>query len=104
MEKEKVHRMKLDKPTMHKIEWLIVFTALVIVCFFRFDLVVRVVRALARLLTPFALGGAMAFGINLLMRFLERKIFGKDFAYIRDIGNFSKIVGRYLKKQLEENG
>ncbi|MGI6006433.1 MAG: cobaltochelatase CobT-related protein [Ruminococcus sp.] len=33
----------------------------------------------------------------------EKKIFGKDFAYIRDIGNFSKIVGRYLKKQLEEN-
>lgn len=33
----------------------------------------------------------------------EKKIFGKDFAYIRDIRNFSKIVGRYLKKQLEIN-
>lgn len=31
----------------------------------------------------------------------EKKIFGKDFAYIRDIRNFSRIVGRYLKKQLE---
>lgn len=31
----------------------------------------------------------------------EKKIFGKDFAYIRDITNFSKIVGRYLTKQLE---
>lgn len=31
----------------------------------------------------------------------EKKIFGKDFAYIRDIRNFSKIVGRYLKRQLE---
>ena len=31
----------------------------------------------------------------------EKKIFGKDFAYIRVIGNFSKIVGRYLTKQLE---
>lgn len=31
----------------------------------------------------------------------EKKIFGKDFAYIRDIANFSKIVGRYLTKQLE---
>ena len=31
----------------------------------------------------------------------EKKIFGKDFAYIRDIVNFSKIVGRYLTKQLE---
>lgn len=31
----------------------------------------------------------------------EKKIFGKDFAYIRDISIFSKIVGRYLTKQLE---
>ena len=31
----------------------------------------------------------------------EKRIFGKDFAYIRDIRNFSRIVGRYLKKQLE---
>ena len=31
----------------------------------------------------------------------EKKIFGKDFAYIRDIRNFSRIVGRYLKKQLD---
>lgn len=31
----------------------------------------------------------------------EKKVFGKDFAYIRDIRNFSRIVGRYLKKQLE---
>ena len=34
----------------------------------------------------------------------EKKIFGKDFAYIRDIKNFSKIVGRYLTKQLETDG
>ena len=31
----------------------------------------------------------------------EKKIFGKDFAYIRDITDFSRIVGRYLTKQLE---
>ena len=33
----------------------------------------------------------------------EKKIFGKDFAYIRDIRGFSRIVGRYLTKQLEVN-
>lgn len=31
----------------------------------------------------------------------EKKIFGKDFAYIRDIANFSRIVGKYLIKQLD---
>ena len=31
----------------------------------------------------------------------EKKIFGKDFAYIRDVAGFSGILGRYLLKQLE---
>ena len=33
----------------------------------------------------------------------EKKIFGKDFAYIRNISNFSRIVGRYLIKQLDSD-
>ena len=32
----------------------------------------------------------------------ERRIFGKDFAYIRDISTFAHVVGRYLKKQVDE--
>lgn len=30
----------------------------------------------------------------------ERKIFGNDFVYIRDIADFSNVVGRYLKEQI----
>lgn len=33
----------------------------------------------------------------------EKKIFGKDFAYIRNISGFSPVVGRYLMKQLEKD-
>lgn len=33
----------------------------------------------------------------------EKRIFGKDFAYIRNISGFSPVVGRYLMKQLEKN-
>ena len=72
--------MKLDKATMHKIEWLIFFTVLIVVCFFRFDLVLALIRGIIRLLTPFLLGCAIAFVINLLMRFLERKLFDNRFA------------------------
>lgn len=32
----------------------------------------------------------------------EMKIFGKDFAYIQDIKNFSHVTGMYLKKQLTQ--
>ena len=31
----------------------------------------------------------------------EKKIFGKDFAYIRNIANFSNVVGLYLRKQID---
>lgn len=34
----------------------------------------------------------------------EKKIFGKDFAYIRNIESFSKVVGRYLRRLLEDDG
>jgi hypothetical protein len=33
----------------------------------------------------------------------EKKIFGKDFAYIRRIEGFSRIVGRYLRRLLEDD-
>ena len=33
----------------------------------------------------------------------EKKIFGKDFAYIRNIESFSRVVGRYLRKILEDD-
>ncbi len=31
----------------------------------------------------------------------EKKIFGRDFAYIHNIANFSNIVGQYLRKQID---
>ena len=34
----------------------------------------------------------------------EKAIFGKDFAYIRSIENFSNVVGRYLQMHLDDNG
>ena len=34
----------------------------------------------------------------------EKKIFGRDFAYIRNIQNFSPVVGRYLRSQLDHTG
>jgi len=33
----------------------------------------------------------------------EKKIFGKDFAYIRDISNFSRVVSAYLRRLLEQD-
>jgi hypothetical protein len=59
--------------------------------------------------TAFEVRRARAFDIAVLGVFAgkeedlaaEKRIFGKDFAYIRNISNFSHIVGTYLKKQLD---
>lgn len=61
--------------------------------------------------TAFEVRRARALGIAVLGVFAgqdedlgaEKKIFGKDFAFIRNIGNFSNVVGTYLKRQLEED-
>ncbi|MCD8011793.1 MAG: nitric oxide reductase activation protein [Lachnospiraceae bacterium] len=34
----------------------------------------------------------------------EKKIFGKDFTYIRDTSGFARVVARYLRRLLEEDG
>ncbi|MCC8047087.1 MAG: nitric oxide reductase activation protein [Clostridiales bacterium] len=34
----------------------------------------------------------------------EKKIFGKDFTYIRSISGFARVVARYLRRLLEEDG
>ncbi len=67
--------MNLDKKTMHNIEKLVLFTVLVVAVFFKIDSVWSIVKKTITLLSPFLLGAAFAFGINVLMSFLERQIF-----------------------------
>lgn len=60
--------------------------------------------------TAFEVRRARALGISVLGIFAgveddlpaEKKIYGKDFAYIRNISNFSRIVGTYLRRQLDK--
>lgn len=60
--------------------------------------------------TAFEVRRARASGISVLGIFAgieddlpaEKKIYGKDFAYIRNISNFSRIVGTYLRRQLDK--
>ena len=66
-----------SKLSMKKIRELIVFTALIVVALWKFDVVLGVIRAIWGIVFPFALGGAIAFVINVPMSFLEKKLFGK---------------------------
>ena len=66
-----------SKLSIKKIRELIVFTALIVVALWKFDVVLGVIKAVWRIIFPFALGGAIAFVINVPMSFLEKKLFGK---------------------------
>lgn len=69
--------MELSQETVKRIRELIVFAALVVVVLWKYEVVIKVLVFLWGIIFPFALGGAMAFVINVPMSFLERTIFGE---------------------------
>ena len=67
--------MELSKDTVKKIMFLIVFTILVAVLLFNFDIVIHCLGIVVRVSVPFLLGIVIAFILNLPMQFYERVIF-----------------------------
>ena len=67
--------MELRKETVKQIRGLIVFTALLIVCLWKYDVVMDAFRFVLNILYPFLLGGAIAFVLSVPMNFVERKLF-----------------------------
>lgn len=67
--------MDLSKMSIKKIRELIVFTALLVVVLWKFDVVLGVLKTIWDIIFPFVLGGAIAFLTNVPMSFLEKKIF-----------------------------
>ena len=69
--------MDLSKISMKKIRELIIFTVLLVVALWKFEVVIDVLKTIWGIIFPFVFGGAIAFVINVPMSFLEKKIFGK---------------------------
>ena len=67
--------MDLSNLSIKKIRELIVFTALLVVALWKFDVVLDVLKTIEQIIFPFILGGAIVFVINVPMSFLEKKIF-----------------------------
>ncbi len=70
--------MELNNETVRKIRELIVFTALVIACLWKYDVVVGVLAFVFHIALPFILGGAIAFVLNVPMNFIQRHLFSED--------------------------
>lgn len=69
--------MKLDKDNIKKIRGLILFTIFVLVLLWNYELVFDGLKFLGNVISPFVLGGAIAFILNIPMSFFERKLFKK---------------------------
>ena len=69
--------MNLNDDNIKKIRGLILFTAVIIVAAWNYESVFQLIKFLGNVIFPFALGGAIAFVLNVPMHFLEEKIFGK---------------------------
>ncbi len=67
--------MDISNLSIKKIRELIVFTALLVVALWKFDVVLDVLKTIWQIIFPFILGGAIVFVINVPMSFLEKKIF-----------------------------
>ena len=72
------------------------FTAILVVALWKFEVVLDVLKAIWGILFPFVLGGAIAFVTNVPMSFLENKIFGK-------VKKENKIVVKLAKEKFEIN-
>lgn len=70
--------MELNRDTIRKIRGLIVFTALVIVCLWKYEMVFDILGFVFGILFPFILGGAIAFVLNVPMSFIERHLFPEE--------------------------
>ena len=72
--------MELGKGNMKKIKGLILFAGIVVLVLIKFDMLVSALKLFLQMLSPFIVGGAMAFILNLPMRFYEKKLFRKQYA------------------------
>lgn len=69
--------MDLNKETIKKIRGLILFTIFILVALWNYKLLFSGIRFLGHVILPFALGGAIAFVLNVPMCFVEEKLFRK---------------------------
>ena len=67
--------MDLNGENIKKIRGLILFTAVLVVCLWKYDVVLSVLKFILGVTFPFILGGAFAFVLNVPMNFLQRHLF-----------------------------
>ncbi|MGN1166312.1 MAG: AI-2E family transporter [Lachnospiraceae bacterium] len=70
--------MELTKENIRKLRGLILFTAVIIVCLWKYEVSLEVLSFIWGVIFPFILGGSIAFILNVPMNFIQRNLFPED--------------------------
>ena len=70
--------MNFNKENIRHIKELIVFTLVLLIALWNYDLVLGAFGFVGNIVFPFLVGGAIAFVLNVPMSFLERNLFGNE--------------------------
>lgn len=70
--------MELNQENIREIKEIILFTAVIIVCLWKYETVLDILFFVLNILTPFILGGAIAFVLNVPMNFVQRHLFDEE--------------------------
>ena len=70
--------MNISDEAVKKIRGLIIFAAIIIACFWKYDVVISVLAFIFHVIFPFVLGGAIAFVLNVPMNFIQWHLFPED--------------------------
>lgn len=70
--------MELNQENIRKIKEIILFTAVIIVCLWKYETVLDILFFVLNILTPFILGGAISFVLNVPMNFVQRHLFDEE--------------------------
>ena len=86
--------MKLDRENMRKMKELIVFTIIILIALWNYDILFEWIGFAFGIIFPFLLGGGIAFILNVPMGFLEEKIFYNRYLKEKKIANrLQSVVG-----------
>ena len=79
--------MKLDRENMRKMKELIVFTIIILIALWNYNILFEWIGFAFGIIFPFILGGGIAFILNVPMSFLEEKIFYNRYLKDKKIAN-----------------
>ncbi len=70
--------MDLTNENVKKLRGLIVFTAVIVVCLWKYEATLEILSFIWGVICPFILGGAIAFVLNVPMNFIQRHLFPEE--------------------------